>query len=398
MFQAHDRELTDGYIRKEYGSGEKKEYLGIHSSILFASTNAIESFNSLYSILGQRIIFFRPKNNPKKARIRALQNMGKEKEQRSELHKTMLRFMNQILQTKKDRLSNCGRNLPEETVYRLGELCDFLAVVRTAVPKNYKGDVSAIPEPEFPTRLFKSICKLVDMHAIMYDREPGIIDELVGVRLIRDNIPTERWPVLTYLAKVGEDVNSEISAKLGLSADQARRILNDIKVLKIVEEDTGKGRAGNLWRVKPEFIPAISAIEATDSVFVRGVDRVTEDTNIDTYLSFFINNNSIIKRCSEHKCLVTNEESAHLPYSHPAQNSDAEENSPKNNLSMRDKAGILMDIRNEWYGASHPEHILEVKEMFEAELIIRCADTKEPMSRDAAKIYVTNAFRDWGWA
>ena len=36
------RELTDGYIGKEFGNGVKKEYHNIHSSILFGCTPAIE--------------------------------------------------------------------------------------------------------------------------------------------------------------------------------------------------------------------------------------------------------------------------------------------------------------------------------------------------------------------
>jgi hypothetical protein len=41
------RELTDEYIRKEFGNGIAKEYGGIHSSILFASTTAIERYYSM---------------------------------------------------------------------------------------------------------------------------------------------------------------------------------------------------------------------------------------------------------------------------------------------------------------------------------------------------------------
>jgi hypothetical protein len=94
------RELTDEYIRKEFGNGIAKEYGDIHSSILFASTNAIERYYSMYSNLGQRMIFFRPKNDSKKARERAFQNRGKQKEMREELHAVTKRFIHTMTATK----------------------------------------------------------------------------------------------------------------------------------------------------------------------------------------------------------------------------------------------------------------------------------------------------------
>ena len=42
------REITDGYIHKEFGNGVKKEFHDIHSSILFACTPAIERYYSMY--------------------------------------------------------------------------------------------------------------------------------------------------------------------------------------------------------------------------------------------------------------------------------------------------------------------------------------------------------------
>lgn len=52
------REITDGYIRKEFGSGVKKEYHNIHSSLIFGCTPAIEHYYSLYSNLVLEWAFF----------------------------------------------------------------------------------------------------------------------------------------------------------------------------------------------------------------------------------------------------------------------------------------------------------------------------------------------------
>jgi len=87
------REITDGYIRKEFGSGVKKEYHNIHSSLIFGSTPAIEHYYSLYSNLGARMVFLKPRNDPKKAREQSRKNQGKIKQIRKELSEAMLSYI-----------------------------------------------------------------------------------------------------------------------------------------------------------------------------------------------------------------------------------------------------------------------------------------------------------------
>lgn len=67
------RELTDGYLQKEFGNDVKKECFNIHSSVIFGCTSAIERYYSIYSNLGARMVFLKPQNDPKKARARAEQ-------------------------------------------------------------------------------------------------------------------------------------------------------------------------------------------------------------------------------------------------------------------------------------------------------------------------------------
>ncbi|MDO8728196.1 MAG: hypothetical protein Q7J35_19250 [Candidatus Methanoperedens sp.] len=62
-----------------------------------------------------------------------------------------------------------------------------------------------------------------------------------------------------------------------------------------------------------------------------------------------------------------------------------------------DKAGILSQIRQEWYCISPPSEPYNVKEMFEAEISARCEKAGSPITKEAAHIYVSNAFRDWKW-
>lgn len=71
--------------------------------------------------------------------------------------------------------------------------------------------------------------------------------------------------------------------------------------------------------------------------------------------------------------------------------------SEKRSQGHANKAGILSEIRMEWYSTSPPGDPYNVKEMFEGEFSLRCEKAGSPITKEAAHIYVTNAFREWGW-
>jgi hypothetical protein len=109
-----------------------------------------------------------------------------------------------------------------------------------------------------------------------------------------------------------------------------------------------------------------------------------------------LENSKELEKCIEQKTIrVPASRVKLLKESENLENLENRENSK--DLSMQDKARILTDIRNERYGASHPDDPYATKEYFESELIIRCAGAKSAMSRDEAKTYVTDAFISWGW-
>jgi hypothetical protein len=228
------RELTDEYIRKEFGNGIAKEYRDIHSSILFASTTAIERYYSMYSNLGQRMIFLRPKNDPKKARERASQNRGKQKEMRAELQEVTKRFIASMLQAKDE---NGLPSTPEDIQEEMGLLYDFLAIARTTLHHDYKtGDIDELPEPEFPTRIANTIGRLCEVHALFYGRdEVNNEDMAFGCRIISDNIPSMRWLVLRALTREWQHT-AKISQVSSLPSRSAKYHLDELVTLGLAEK------------------------------------------------------------------------------------------------------------------------------------------------------------------
>ena len=245
------RELTDGYIHKEFGNGIVKDYRDLHSSIMFASTNAIEGYYSLHASLGQRIIFLRPVNDPKKARERSEANRGKQKDMRLETHDAVM----QLLESATSELGQClVIETPHELKEELGGFYDFLALCRTPLHRNYHGQIDHLPEPEFPTRIANSISRLCEVHALLFGREELIKDDAdFGARIIRDNIPTMRWQVLKAMRvrawdQMGDNESSDWMTSSQIKADKMstgsiRYALEELSVLDLVErlsrEETG---------------------------------------------------------------------------------------------------------------------------------------------------------------
>jgi hypothetical protein len=230
------REFIDGYIRKEFGNGISKEYRDIHSSVLFASTNAIERYYSMYSSLGQRMIFLRPKNDSQKARERAIQNRGRQKEMRDEIHSTATRF---ISSTKAMIDDNGLPVTPDEIQEEMGQFYDFLAIARTTIHHDYRtGEIDEIPEPEFPTRIANTVSRLCEVHALLFNRkEVGLKDTKLGCRIILDNVPTTRWQLLDVMSTEWM-TTAMIAKRADLSSGTVRYALDELVTLKLVERLT----------------------------------------------------------------------------------------------------------------------------------------------------------------
>ena len=260
------REMTDGYVKKEYGNGVIKEYHNITSSILFASTNAIEGYQSMYSNLGQRIMFFRPHNNSTQAMKRARANSGKEAEMRAEIHQTIMEFLEEMVKMSKEN------NLPKVDdgfQFALDDFYEFLALARTTIEKDYRGEMSEIPEPEFPTRIAKTVNRLCQIHAMMHRRDEIFLEDLAfGARIIMDNIPTQRWLILTNMS-VDWKPTGAIADLTKLPSSTALRTLDDLTALGLIErhhrdsDEFGGYKKSNQYRISAEKLEVVKLLKGS---------------------------------------------------------------------------------------------------------------------------------------
>jgi hypothetical protein len=285
------RELTDGFIHKEFGNGVKKEYHNIHSTILFASTPAIERYYSMYANLGTRMLFMRPQNDPIKARKKSRENQIKGINPiRKTLQDSMLSFVDASVK----RLMNEGLpEIPKEIEEEIGRFCDLLAWLRHPIHHDFKGDIDEIPDPEFPTRLMNSICLLTQMHALVYRRKEADENDLeFAHRIVADNVPTMRAAILAYLSDEMQST-SKLSEASGINPRSLMRVCEELHALtlakKLSPESAGKagldGRA-NHYCFAPTWSQSIerlnSAIRSGGRIGEYNKDEIEEE-GIPTY-------------------------------------------------------------------------------------------------------------------
>jgi|GEM_PF-6560952 len=325
------RELTDGHIGKDFGSGVKKHYTGIHSSVLFGCTNAIEAHNSIFSVLGQRILFFRPRNDRRKSMEKAISNNGKETEIRTALHKITLQLINTMLTKHKERLEKLTQNISKEYIQDIGDLACFMAIVRTHISRDYRGDMAALPEPEYPTRLAKTMCKLVDAHSILYDREPTDEDMKVAYRLSSDNIPTERLKVLIVLLDGEPKTTTEVQTLAKIPTTTARRILDDLKTLEILDFfSMGSGKPDIYQLSNVEYKNVLTKIIEKSKHEKRKVSPAIDEPRGEIRQGVYMDASEANHLKGYSTNLLIKEEEAnkvscsHISESHPTLNHDAE--------------------------------------------------------------------------
>jgi hypothetical protein len=191
------RDMTDGYYPGDFGTGVSKRYT-LNSSILFGATRAIEDYYTMFATLGTRMVYFKPQNDPKKARKQSNKNRSRIREMRRELHDAMVAYLTFTI----NRMMNEPMPMiTEEQEEQIGEYCDVLALMRAPVHHNMKtGDVDRVPDPEFPTRLTNTITRMAIMHAFAYKRPEVNQDDMnFALRIAADNIPSDRAAVIMHI-------------------------------------------------------------------------------------------------------------------------------------------------------------------------------------------------------
>ena len=239
------REIYDGHYRKEFGNGKVVDWTG-KIGLIAGVTQVIDTYHAVNQILGERFVCYRIKSEAGAAVAqRAVNNQGQEQEMRQALRGAVAGFPRTI-DTKQ------AVRLPDPLVIKIAHLATCCATARSAVVRDWKGEIEYIPEPEGPARLAKQLALFGEALALVHGKQEVTEAEyIVLYRLAEDTLPRHKLTTLSALLNNPDTAlrTSQIGEKTGYPTDTVRRYLQDLAAMRLVDRTAGGEGKADLWRL-----------------------------------------------------------------------------------------------------------------------------------------------------
>ena len=187
------REVYDGLWERNVGTdgGQTLTWKG-RIVVVGAVTTAWDAAHAVMAVMGDRFVLIRSDSTTGRvaAGDRAIRNTGAEKAMRAELAAAVGGIIGHI---------DTGADWPLEDgeIEQLIKAADIVTYARTAVERDYRGDVIDAHAPEMPTRFAKQLAQMVRGGlALGMEREAAM---RLALRCARDSIPPRRINILLDL-------------------------------------------------------------------------------------------------------------------------------------------------------------------------------------------------------
>lgn len=245
------REIFDGLYRKEFGTGETKDWKG-KIGFIAGVTTVIDRHHEIYSVLGERFVQYRP-NQPDRIALakKAISNSGSEELMRKEIQNAIADYI-------------AGVKIPEEKITapdwlidRVAHLANFVAKARSGIIREgyHTREIEQIPDPELPTRLPKQLITLASAFSLMSNNQFTEDDYALIYKIGLDSIPTKKRLVIEVLVKLDEYIEtSEVAIFIGYPTNTTRRILEDLQGLQLVDKQSKWKGTSDGWKIKSSTI------------------------------------------------------------------------------------------------------------------------------------------------
>jgi RepB DNA-primase from phage plasmid len=188
------REIYDGRWERNVGTdgGQTLTWTG-RIAIVGAVTTAWDAAHSVMAVMGDRFVLIRSDSSANRvaAGTKAIRNTGAETAMRAELAAVVGGVIGHI-----DR--DGTYELQDDEIDRLIKAADIVTFTRTAMERDFKGDVINAHAPEMPTRFAKQLAQMVrGSLALGMNREAAM---RLALRCARDSVPPLRIDILLDLA------------------------------------------------------------------------------------------------------------------------------------------------------------------------------------------------------
>lgn len=270
------REIYDGQFKKEFGTGESKEWIG-KMGFIAGVTSVIDKHIAVYQTLGERFIQYRPTQpDPIKMSMRAINNSGNEDLMREEIQDAFAAFIEGV------DVPEGPIAIPEDMKNRIAHLAAFCVRARSGVIREgYSSrEIELIPEVEMPTRLSKQLITLMNALALVdggYSEENYRLLYKVGM----DTIPLMRKQAIMCLLRHGDIMLTEkVAIKLHYPTNTIRRVLEDMAGLKLIKRYRKHEGNADGWSVRDNILELLEIAQSANPPDLQPISDIFFDGKV----------------------------------------------------------------------------------------------------------------------
>jgi hypothetical protein len=231
------REIYDGRWDRAIGAdgGRMLTWIG-HLGLIAGCTTAIDSAHAVIGQMGTRFVFVRLPFDDALGHT-VLKHVGREEEMRDELRTAI------------HGLLACPPHLPRNlTTHRnaLASLGSFIALARSPVERDHRGEIVLVLDPEAPTRIVKMLAQLWRASGFLGlpEEEAWSLVQRIGL----DSIPKLRLLVLEALRQAsGYQTTTQIAEAVEHPTMTTRRALEDLTAHRMVTRRAGGEGRPDHW-------------------------------------------------------------------------------------------------------------------------------------------------------
>ena len=242
------REIYDGHWERNVGTdgGQTLTWKG-RIVIVGAVTTAWDTAHAVVAAMGDRFVADprRQQHGRIAAGTQAIRNTGSEVQMREELAAAVGGLV--------AHASTDDVPMSDDESMQLVKAADIVTMARTAVERDYQGDVIDAHAPEMPTRFAKQLAQMLRGGvAIGMTREDAM---RLAIRCARDSIPPLRREILLDVAANPEARPGEVRARIDKPWRTTQREMEALHMLSLlkcdeeqVERVDNEGKKKTIWR------------------------------------------------------------------------------------------------------------------------------------------------------
>lgn len=236
------REVYDGRWHRDVGTdgGRTLKWSG-RLVVIGAVTTAWDSAHAVIATMGDRFVLVRTDSTDTKHRrsagLKALANVNHETKMREELSAHVGALLGGIKAE--------GHALTADEMDDILNVADVVTLARTAVERDYQGEVVMAHAPEMPTRFAKQLAQVTRGGlALGMDRADALE---VAIRCAGDSMPPLRLKALVDVTAHPDSATGDVVKRLQLPRKTVDRCLQELHLLGLLTVDARPRGQGTQW-------------------------------------------------------------------------------------------------------------------------------------------------------